>query len=160
MRRVAALDEAYLPLLGAKQVKVSGAVLPGNAVAGTRGYLEQLAHQINGTYDSGFFDACAVLCRRLMESLVIEVYVHRARHHEIQQNGVFVSLERLLAHVKNDRGIALGRSTPKTMDEVKQLGDTAAHDRTYITPQVDIDDVKPRYRRMIGELLALAGIRT
>ena len=160
VRRVAALDEAYLPLLGAKQVKVSGAVLPGNAVSGTRGYLEQLAHQINGTYDSGFFDACAVLCRRLMESLVIEVYVHRGRHHEIQQSGVFVSLDRLLARITNDRAIALGRTTPKTMHEVKQLGDTAAHDRTYITPPVDIVDVKARYRKMIGELMGLAGIRT
>lgn len=160
VRRVSALDEAYLPLLGTKKIKVSGAVLPGDVLAGTRGYLEQLAHQINGTYDSGFFDACAVLCRRLMESLVIEVYVHLGRHHEIQQNGMFVSLDRLLAHIKGDRSIALGRTTPKTMDDAKQLGDAAAHDRTYITPQVDIDDVKTRYRKMIVELLRLAGIRT
>jgi len=159
VRRVSALDEVYLPLLGIKQVEVSGAVLPGDVVAGTRGYLEQLAHQINGAYDSGFFDACAVLCRRLMESLLIEVYVHRRRHHEIQQNGVFVSLDRLLAHIKGDRNIALGRTTPKTMDDVKHVGDTAAHDRTYITTQVDIDDVKARYRKMINELLVLAGIR-
>jgi hypothetical protein len=52
----------------------------------------------------------------------------------------------------------LGRNTPKTMSEVKQLGDTAAHDRTYITPQVDIDDIKARLRRMIAELLEKAGI--
>ena len=160
VRRVSALDELYLPLLGTKQVKVSGAVLAEGAVAGTRGYLEQLGHQINGTYDYGFFDACAVLCRRLMESLVIEVYVHRSRHHEIQQNGVFISLDRLLAYIKGDRTITLGRATPKTMDEIKQLGDTAAHDRTYVTTQVDIDDVKARYRKMISELLGLAGIRT
>lgn len=160
VRRVSALDEVYLPLLGTKRVRVSGAILPRDALTGTRGYLEQLAYQINGAYDSGFFDACAVLCRRLMESLVIEVYVYRGRHHEIQQNGVFISLDRLLAHIKSDRTITLGRTTPKTMDELKQLGDTAAHDRTYITTQVDIDDVKARYRKMISELVGLAGIRT
>jgi hypothetical protein len=159
IRHVPSLDELYLPLLGIRQVTVSGAVLPEGAVAGTRGYLERLAHQINGTYDSGFFDACAVLCRRLMESLVIDVYVHDGRHHEIQHGGVFVSLDRLLAHIKGDRTITLSRNTPKTMDEVKQLGDTAAHDRTYITTQVDIDDMKPRYRKMISELLTLSGIR-
>jgi hypothetical protein len=160
VRRISALDETYLPLLGKKQVKVSGAVLDADAVAGTRGYLEQLAHQINGTYDAGFFDACAVLCRRLMESLIIEVYIHLRRHHEIQHNGVFVTLERLVAHIKSDHSIVLSRAAPKTMDEVKQLGDTAAHDRTYITPQVDIDDVKVPYRKMIAELLRLAGVRT
>lgn len=160
VRRISALDETYLPLVGKKQVKVSGAILQADAVAGTRGYLEQLAHQINGAYDAGFFDACAVMCRRLMESLIIEVYIHLGRHHEIQNNGVFVTLERLVAHIKGDRAIVLGRATPKAMDEVKQLGDTAAHDRTYITPQVDIDDGKVRYRKMIAELLRLAGVRT
>jgi hypothetical protein len=159
VRQVAALDDAYLPLLGTKRVKVTGAVLASDTLTGTRGYLEQLAHQINGTYDSGFFDACAVLCRRLMETLVIEVYIHRGRHHEIQQNGVFVSLDRLLAHIKGDKSVALGRATPKAMDDVKQLGDTAAHDRTYVTMQVDVDDIKARYRRLIGELLGLAGIK-
>jgi hypothetical protein len=93
-----------------------------------------------------------------MESLIIEIYVNRGRHQEIQQNGVFVSLEHLLVHIKGDRTIPLGRTTPKTMDDIKKLGDTAAHDRTYVTTQVDIDDVKARYRKMINELLGLAGI--
>jgi hypothetical protein len=159
VRDVAALDESYLPLLGIRRVKVTGAVLASGSLTGTRGYLEQLAHQINGAYDAGFFDACAVLCRRLMETLVIEVYVHLGRHHEIQQNGVFVPLERLLAQIKGDKSLALGRATPKTLDEIKHLGDTAAHDRTYITKQVDIDDVKARYRKLIGELLVLAGVK-
>jgi hypothetical protein len=95
-----------------------------------------------------------------MESLVIEVYVHLGRHHEVKQNGLFVSLDRLLTHIKSDRTIVLGRATPKTMDDVKRLGDTAAHDRTYITPQVDIYDLKSRYRKMIAELLQVAGVRT
>ena len=159
VRHVAALDESYLPLLGTRRVKVSGAVLASDSLSGTRGYLEQLAHQINGAYDAGFFDACAVLCRRLMETLVIEVYVHLGRHHEIQKNGVFVPLERLLARIKEDNSVTLGRTAPKAMDEVKHLGDTAAHDRTYITKQVDIDDIKARYRKLIGELLVLAGVK-
>ena len=45
------------------------------------------------------------------------------------------------------------------MDEVKRLGDTAAHDRTYITQQVDIDDLKARYRKLVAELLVLAGVK-
>ncbi len=159
VRHLAALDESYLPLLGARKVKVTGAILPSESLTGTRGYLEQLAHQINGSYDAGFFDACAVLCRRLMETLVIEVYIHQGRPHDIQQDGVFLPLDRLLAQIKGDKSVALGRATPKTMAEVKLLGDTAAHDRTYITKQVDIDDVKARYRKLIGELLILAGVK-
>jgi hypothetical protein len=159
VRHIATLDESYLPLLGTRKAKVTGAVLASDALAGTRGYLEQLAHQINGAYDYGFFDGCAVLSRRLMETLVIEVYVHLGRHHEIQHNGVFLPLDRLLAHIKGDTSVTLGRATPKTMEDVKHLGDTAAHDRTYITTQVDIDDIKARYRKLIGELLVLAGVK-
>src|SRR5215468_946825 len=51
VRQVSALNEAYLPLLGTRRVKVTGAVLASDALMGTRGYLEQLAHQINGAYD-------------------------------------------------------------------------------------------------------------
>lgn len=159
VRHVAALDEAYLSLVGTRRIKVTGAVLASDALTGTRGYLEQLAHQINGAYDAGFYDACAVLCRRLMETLAIEVYIHRGRHHEIQLNGVFLPLERLLLHIRGDDSVVLGRATPKAMEDVKRLGDTAAHDRTYITTQVDIDDIKPHYRKLIGELLVLAGVK-
>lgn len=158
VRSLADLDDAYLPLVGAKQVEVSDAVLPTDAVTGTRRYLEHLHRQINGAYDSGFYDACAVLCRRLMESLIIEIYIAANRHHEIQHNGMFLSLDRLLAFIKGDGAVVLGRNSGATMDEIKRLGDTAAHDRTYLTTQVDMNDVKAKYRRLISELLQLAKI--
>ena len=94
-----------------------------------------------------------------MESLVIEVYIHEGRHHEIQSGGVFLGLERLIAHVRADKKLTLGRNTPKTMTDVKQLGDTAAHDRVYMTSKQDIDDLLPSYRRMLQDLLAACGIR-
>lgn len=159
IRRVDELDQTYSALLELKKVEVTGSVLPIEMVAGTRVYLEQLAHQINGAYDYAFYDASAVLCRRLMESLIIEVYMSQNRQHEIQQNGVFRPLEALIRYMKNDSSISLARGSGKTMDDIKQLGDTAAHDRTYITYQSDIDDVRSSYRRLITELLSLSGIR-
>lgn len=159
VRRLPDLDTKYGPILKIKNVEVSEAIVPAEWVNGTRRYLEQLVHQINGTYDYGFYDGCATLSRRLMESLIIEIYVASNRVYEIQENGVFQRLEKLIAIVRNDKNVALGRGTPKTMEDTKLLGDTAAHDRVYITTQLDIDDIKTRYRRMIRELLNLAGIR-
>lgn len=158
LRRASALEQKYGEFLGTKRVPVTAKVIPSEWVVGTRRYLEQLVYQINGCYESGFYDACAALCRRLMESLIIEVYVHEQRHHQIQSNGVFLPLERLIGFITVDTRVALGRNTPKTMIETKQLGDTAAHDRVYITPQIDIDDHKAKYRRMIQELLEKANI--
>jgi hypothetical protein len=94
-----------------------------------------------------------------MESLIVEVYISQKRQHEIQTNGVFHNLERLIAYIRNDKNVDLSRNSPSTMDEIKQMGDTAAHDRTYITPPIDIDDVKARYRRLILELLVVSKIK-
>jgi len=159
VRKVSDLEQNYEDFLRTKRVVVSGSVIPSEWVAGTRRYLEQLVHQINGCYEFGFYDACAALARRFMESLIIEVYVNQKRHHEIQSNGVFLPLERLIGVITSDKQISLGRNTQKTMIETKQLGDTAAHDRVYVTPQIDIDDHKVKYRRMIQELLEKANIR-
>jgi hypothetical protein len=159
VRRLSDLEEKYGRLLRTKNVDVSDSVIPNDWIKGTRLYLEAMVRQINGTYDSGFYDACATMCRRLMESLIIELYIHSDRATEIQNNGVFLGLDRLITYVGSDRRLTLGRNTPKTMTEVKQLGDTAAHDRVYITSKQDIDDIIPRYRRMLQDLLAACGIR-
>lgn len=159
VRRLSNLDTKYGPILKIKNVKVSEAIIPGEWVSGTRRYLEQLVHQINGAYDYGFYDGGATLSRRLMESLIIEIYVSANRVHDIQDNGVFLRLEKLITIIRNDKNIPIGRGTPKTMEDIKLLGDTAAHDRVYITTQQDIDDIKGRYRRMVRELLNLSGIR-
>lgn len=160
LRRKGTLDEQYQELLNIKVVKVTSSVLNPGLVANTRGYLVRLVHQINGTYDFGFFDGTAVLCRRLMESLLIEVYIHEKRTDDIRQGGAFFQLERLITYIQQDSLVVLSRNAPKTMTEIKQLGDTAAHDRVYTTQQADIDDLKARFRRLIQELLALSGIRT
>jgi len=158
VRRLGDLEALYGEFLNQKKVSVAGEMIPSDWISGTRPYLEQMVYQINATYEYGMFDACAVLCRRLMESLIIEIYIHQKRHSDIQHDGVFLMLDGLIVHLGNDQNIQLSRNTAKTMREVKQLGDTAAHDRTYITPQIDIDDLKARYRRLIKELLLVSGV--
>jgi hypothetical protein len=159
IRKIQELDDRYLPLLNKREIKVSGDLLPPEWFTGTRSYLEQLVLQMNGSYELGWFDACAVLARRLMESLIIEVYISQKRHSDIQSGGTFLALERLIAHIRSDSKVVLSRGAPATMQEVKQIGDTAAHDRTYITQPIDVNDIKVRYRRLIQELLILSGIK-
>ena len=155
-RKVDELNHKYLKLLGVPDVQVKGEYLPPEWTAGTRKYLEQLVRQINGCYEAGFYDGCATLCRRLMESLIIECYVTVGRTHEIQKNGVFVMLDALITAITSDRLMSLSRGTPAAMRDVKTIGDTASHDRTYITPKLDLDDIRLRYRHMIQELLGKA----
>ena len=51
-------------------------VIPMSIVRATRGYIERIANQANGAYDNGWYDACAVMIRRLLETLIIEAFEH------------------------------------------------------------------------------------
>lgn len=159
-RRIDELYRRYHKLLNIPEVDVRGDFLPPEWTASTRKYLEQLVKQINGTYEIGFYDACATLCRRLMESLIIECYIRAGRTQDIQRGGSFFALDALISFASADKTMTFSRNSPKTMRDVKTVGDTAAHDRTYITPKIDLDELKLRYRHLIQELLAKAGIST
>lgn len=156
---LAELNAKYETFLAHKEVEVTSSVIPVEFVHGTRAYLENMVRQINGAYDYGFYDCCAVLIRRLMESLIVEVFIHRQIADEIKINNVFLSLEQLIMKITNHRQIHLSRNTPNIMGKIKKLGDIAAHDRTYITRQPDVDDIKSDIRKVIHELLIYAGIR-
>src|ERR1700730_10367293 len=53
-------------------------------VRGTRGYIERVSNQINGAYENGWYDACAVMLRRLIETLIIESFEHHKIAGKIQ----------------------------------------------------------------------------
>ena len=67
-------------------------------------------------------------------------------------------MDKLISKISSDSVIHLSRNIPKGMNLIKDLGDTAAHDRTYITRQEDIDDNKNQIRRVINELITLSGV--
>jgi len=66
-----------------KAAKLSDSVLPRELFDGTRGYIEKVVSQINGSYDHGWYDCCAVMCRRLAETLIIEGYEEQGRSDEM-----------------------------------------------------------------------------
>lgn len=152
------LNETFGSLLKLKEVPVTSSVLPFDLVKGTRFYIEKIVVQINGSYDYGFYDACATLLRRFMESLIIEVFIHNNITDEVRVDRKFVELGSLIKKICEQEDIHLGRGSNKIMLAVKILGDTAAHDRTYITQKQDIDDIKQGARRLIQELLTLSGV--
>jgi len=153
------LSEKFKGLLSQPLPEIQDSIIPNEYIAGTRNYLEKMVNQINGCYQFGFYDGCIILSRRLMESLIIETYISQGRAQEIKNQGYFVRLDCLINHICSDPKINLSRNIPVIMREVKDLGDTAAHDRVYITHQYDIDDLKLRLRKLLAELLTISGIR-
>lgn len=129
-------------------------------VRGTRGYLEKLVHQINGTYEHGWYDACAVMIRRLVETLIIEAYEAHGISASIKNaQGDFLYLGDLISAAVNEKTWTLGRNAKKSLKELKDIGDKSAHSRRFIAQRQDVDKVTADLRVAAQELVYLAKLK-
>ena len=153
------LDAELEPLLERPKPKVDQHIVSKDEFAQTtRKYLLAMVDQINGCYQFGFYDGCAVMCRRLLETLLIEAFEHKGAGEKIKANGEYVGLGELIARAKGGHYIKLQRGSADVMEDIKLMGDSAAHSRMYITKQQDIDDQRFKFRKVISELAHLAGL--
>ena len=138
---------------------VTQQVLPISVVDGTRPYLEAITHQFNGSYEHGWYDACAVMMRRLIETLIIEVFEGQRMPHKIQtESGDFLQLNGLIDRVGTEPSWNLSRATKRALSDVKNLGGNSAHSRRFIAHRVDIDNVKAGFRVAVQDLVSLSGL--
>lgn len=135
-------------------------VIPFSVIRGTRDYLEKVVNQINGSYERGWFDACAVMIRRLVETLTIEAFEHHGIARKIQDpNGDFLPLKDLVTITLNETAWNLTRNTKQGLPKLKLVGDLSAHSRRYIAHRRDIDRIIDDLRVVVQELVYLAGLK-
>ena len=145
--------------LVADPVPASEQVLPLAVVANTRGYIEKVVLQANGCYEHQWFDACSVMIRRFVETLIIEVYEAEARPREIKDSsGNFMMLGALVDTILADTKIHLGRETKRGLPKIKSLGDRSAHTRHFLAKRQDIDNVTHDLRVIADEFIGMRGI--
>jgi len=137
----------------------SDSVLPRDLFSGTRGYLEKIVFQLNASYDGTLYDCCAVMCRRALETLLIEVYEKVGRAQEVKgSDGHFLMFGGLLSHFEQDSTFHPSRNALKGLRDFKSLGDLSAHNRRFNARRDDIDRVRDGLRVAAEELLHLAGL--
>lgn len=129
-------------------------------VRGTRGYIERVAHQVNGSYAHGWYDACSVMLRRLIETLLIECFeAHRIEHQIKDTSGNYVFLRDLVDRALAERSWSLGRSVRSSLPRLKEIGDKSAHSRRYNAHREDIDKLAKDVRDVVQELVSLAKLK-
>lgn len=129
-------------------------------VRDTRGYIERVAHQVNGTYANGWYDACAVMIRRLLETLIIECYeAHKIEERIKDPAGNYLFLKDLIDRALAENSWSLGRTVRSVLPKLKDLGDKAAHNRRYNAHREDLDKVLKDLRDVVQEFLALSGLK-
>ncbi len=146
----------------ASPVPVSEQVLPQDVVRGTRGFVERIVTQANGCYEHQWYDACSVMVRKLAEVLIVAVYDAKGAVAEIAAgDGQLLPLSKLIAHLKTKQTAwSLDHRTVGCLDEMKRVGDAAAHIRHYMARKKDVDDVLGAgLRYAVEDLLHHAGWR-
>ena len=135
-------------------------VLSGSILRGTRGYLEKVLAQVNGCYERGWYDACAVMIRRLLETLIIEAFEKHGLAAQIQnQNGDFLYLRDLITRALAEPSWNLSRNTRGALPRLKDIGDKSAHSRRFVAHRDDIDKVISDLRAAIQEFVYLAALK-
>jgi hypothetical protein len=129
-------------------------------IRNTRTYIEKIANQANGCYENGWYDSCAVMLRRLLETLIIESFEHHKIDSKIKNSsGDFLYLRDLIDRTISETQWNLGRNCKRAMPRLKDLGDKSAHSRRYIAVRSDIDDLIPDSRLVVQELVFLSGLK-
>ena len=152
------LNQQYGPILDKKpEITATDSVLPRSLFVSTRRYIEKVVFQLNASYDAQLFDCTAVMCRRLLETLIIEVYEAAGRASAIKgPDGNFYMFAELLRVFEADPTFTMSRNGLQGMRAFKKLGDLSAHNRRFNARIEDIEPLRDGLRVATEELLHLA----
>jgi hypothetical protein len=156
------LDAHYAFALLPRATQATDSVLPMSLFIDTRKYIERVVEQINKSYDCELWDCSSVMCRRPLETLIIETYEGLGRSNEIKgADGHFMMLNGLITFLERETTFSLGRNAMKGLKDFKQLGDQSAHNRRFTACRNDndIDRVRDGLRIATEELLHLSNLR-
>jgi hypothetical protein len=118
-----------------------------------------VGRQMNGSYSAGWYDACAVMMRRLLESAIIEAFEARKIDGKIKdKNGDFFQLTALIKAALAETAWNLPRNVKKHIESLRDLGHTSAHNRYYLAKQSYIDELKGVYREAVEAFLHIGNL--
>ena len=118
-----------------------------------------VARQMMGSFAMGWYDACAVMMRRLVEASIIEAYEARGIQANVRNaNGDYFQLTELVKHALAEPAFNLSRNTKRELPLLRDVGHQSAHGRHFTAQQADIEKVRHGCRVVIEEFLHIAGL--
>lgn len=132
--------------------------LPASIFEAQKAYLKRLVPQINGCWSSGYHEACAVMARRMIETMIIELYYQRGWMNELKDPTTkdFYGLKTLVNKICSDSRFGFDSKFQKGLKALKELGDIAAHDYRVKIKKSDLEGARSDLRftceRMVFEI--------
>lgn len=141
---------------------VSG-YLPEPIWKNTRGYVEEVCRELNGSFRHAYYNAAAVMLRRLLETLIIEAYDNLGRESEIKDGGgnymMLSDLAERACGESGHKGLNLGRDSKKALKDARTLGNWSAHARRFLAHASDLLKVQVGMRLLVQELIQIAELK-
>jgi hypothetical protein len=122
-------------------------------------YLLRLIPQINGCWEKEYYEACAMLLRRLTETLLITLYHKRGWTDDLRDPKTkdFFTLKTIINKVCGDQRIGLETRVQDGLKALKELGDVAAHDFRIHIRKSDLEKLRTSIRFTTERLLFKIG---
>jgi hypothetical protein len=128
---------------------------------------ERRRHHVDGSVpqrvikqSARWYDACAVMVRRVLEALIVESFEKHGIAVKIKNaQGDFLYLRDLIDVCLREPSWNLTRNCKQAMPRLKDIGDKSAHSRRYIAHRGDIDPLLSEIRLVVQELVYLAGLK-
>ena len=155
-----ALEQAFPELKSKSEEIVNiGAILPKDLYEHVnRKFVQKIADQVNSSYESAAYDACAVMMRRLLEILLIHVFRNKGLDDEIKKpDGYYLDLDLIINLAVVHKKLGLTQGAIKELKLCKDVGNYGAHDIIYTCKKQDLDPILMEYRKVIAHLIEYAG---
>jgi hypothetical protein len=119
-------------------------------------FITFLIPQVNGCWDRGWFEACAVTTRRLLETLIVHLYEKRGWASEIKTDFGYKKLNNLVDKVCGDGRVGLNQHQKDALEHLKMIGDVAAHDYKIRVRKSDLERKRIHLRLTCERLIFIA----
>lgn len=124
-----------------------------------RGYLVSVGRQMNGAYGMSWYDAAAVMMRRLVEISIIEAFEARGVEAKIKDGtGNYLQLSDLISKALAEPSFNLSRNAKRALPGLRDLGHMSAHGRYFTAQKGDVDAMQPGCRIVVEEFLRHAAL--
>jgi hypothetical protein len=124
-----------------------------------RGFLLSVGTQMNGCFDSDWYDTSAVMMRRLVEISIIEAFEHKGIAQKIKAaDDNYLQLSDLVSIALNEPALSLSRNAKKFLPQLRDAGHMPAHGRFFHAQKEDLDKAQIGFRVVVEELLRRAAL--
>jgi hypothetical protein len=126
--------------------------VPNDLIEDRHYILKKVLWEMNKSYDSACYNACAAMIRRLTESLIVQAFEHYAIESQIKKDNNYLEFSELIGKAIAEPKLGLTRNTKRILPDLKFFGDLASHNRKALVRKDDLDRLHQATRSAIEEL--------